>query len=43
MQTYKLKPDVFEERAQLNSQNVTHFPINPTIYNLAEVDPEINL
>ena len=43
MQTYKLKPEVFEERGQLNSQNITSFVCNPSFYNLSDVDPSQNV
>ena len=39
MQTYKLKPEVFEEKAQLNNQNITSFVVNPSLFNLAPEDP----
>ena len=43
MQTYKLKPEIYEERAQLNSQSITSFVCNPSFYNLSDVDPSQNL
>ena len=41
--TYKLTPEIYEERAQLNNQNVSHFVINPSLYNLAPVEPSQNV